>query len=199
MNQQIISNLTSDEALQRLIEGNKRYVSARLTHPNQTSQRRKELLIGQHPFAVILGCSDSRVPPEIIFDQGLGDLFVIRVAGNVLDDIVLGSIEYAVEHLHTPLVMVLGHSQCGAITATIAGKELKGYLPLIAAAIQSAVNASKSLAGDPVENAVHANALSVAAQLRCSKPILAQFVNNGNLKIVATKYDLETGNVELLT
>ena len=101
--------VTGKEALQRLLDGNKRYVDARQTHPDQEPDRRLALRAGQHPFAVILGCADSRVPPEVIFDQGLGDLFVIRVAGNVLDDMILGSMEYAGIHLNTPLIMVLGH------------------------------------------------------------------------------------------
>ena len=107
MDKQSIKNLTGKQAIERLLEGNKRFVSSEMIYPNQTPQRRSQLLKSQCPFAVILGCSDSRVPPEIIFDQGLGDLFVIRVAGNILDDVVLGSIEYAVQYLRTPLVMVL--------------------------------------------------------------------------------------------
>ena len=108
-----------DAALARLLEGNARYVESRAARPDQTPERRAEVATVQHPFALVLGCADSRVPPEIVFDQGLGDLFVIRVAGNVLDDQVLASIEYGVEHLHIPLVIVLGHERCGAVVATI--------------------------------------------------------------------------------
>jgi carbonic anhydrase len=105
-------NISSEEALKRLLNGNKRYISAVQSHPNQTPKRRSEIARGQLPFAAILGCSDSRVPPEIIFDQGLGDLFVIRIAGNLIDDMVLGSLEYAAIHLHTPLIMVLWSCPC---------------------------------------------------------------------------------------
>ena len=148
---------------------------------------------------MILGCADSRVPPEVIFDQGLGDLFVVRVAGNVVDDIVLGSIEYAAAHLHTPLIVVLGHFRCGAVGATVAGGELEGHLPSLAAAIQPAVDRVKGLPGDLVDHAVRANARMVADQLESSAPVLAELVEAGRLKIVATCYDLDTGAVELLT
>ncbi|HEY4484757.1 MAG TPA: carbonic anhydrase, partial [Nitrospiria bacterium] len=111
--------LNPDKALTMLMEGNARYVEGKMLHPNQAADRMGELAKGQHPFAVILGCADSRVPPEIVFDQGLGDLFVLRVAGNIADDAVIGSIEYAVEHLGTTLVFVLGHERCGAVSAAV--------------------------------------------------------------------------------
>jgi carbonic anhydrase len=138
------------------------------------------------------------VPPEVIFDQGLGDLFVIRVAGNVLDDIVVGSVEYAAAHLHTPLIVVLGHARCGAVGATVAGGELEGHLPSLAEAIQPAVDQVQGLPGDLVDNAVRANAKMVAEQLKSSHPVLSELVNAGALKIVAARYDLDTGLVELL-
>ena len=104
----------ASDPVQRLFDGNRRYVSARRTHPRETSERRAAIATGQKPFAIVLGCGDSRVPPEIVFDQGLGDLFVLRVAGNVADDAVVGSIEYPTEHLGATLVVVLGHERCGA-------------------------------------------------------------------------------------
>ena len=114
----MLDKLTPDQALTQLLRGNERFVAGWPDHPNQSARRRREVSdSGQQPFAIILSCSDSRVPPEIIFDQGLGDLFVIRVAGNIIDDAILGTIEYAVEHVHAPLVMVLGHDKCGAVTA----------------------------------------------------------------------------------
>jgi carbonic anhydrase len=189
---------TAEQAMERLMAGNKRYVASKQTHPHQTRERCVELSAGQYPFAVILGCADSRVPPEVIFDQGLGDLFVIRVAGNVLDDIVVGSVEYAAAHLHTPLIVVLGHARCGAVGATVAGGELEGHLPSLAEAIQPAVDQVKDLPGDLVDNAVRANARMVAEQLRSSQPVLSELVNAGALKIVAARYDLDTGVVELL-
>ena len=195
MSKPIAEMPTADQALERLLAGNQRYVAARQEHPHQTPARRAELSGGQHPFAIVLGCADSRVPPEVIFDQGLGDLFVVRVAGNVVDDVVLGSIEYAAAHLHTPLIVVLGHSRCGAIGATVAGGELEGHLPDLAAAIQPAVDRARDLPGDLLDNAVVANATMVAQQLRSSEPVLSELVHAGKLKVVAARYDLDTGIV----
>lgn len=190
--------VSADEALKRLVDGNKRYVFGKLMHPNQTRVRRGEVEGGQHPFAIVLGCSDSRVPPEVIFDQGLGDLFVVRVAGNIVDDAVLGSIEYAAEHLHAPLILVMGHSSCGAVAATIKGGELAGHLPCIADAIRPAVEKTKGQPGDAVSNAAKANAQMVVDQMRSCKPVLAQLAKSGDLKAVAAFYDISTGKVELL-
>jgi carbonic anhydrase len=117
------------EAISKLKEGNGRYVSGNLQHPGQTTERRTELSKSQHPFAVIASCSDSRVPPEIVFDQGLGDLFIFRVAGNVIDDHGLGSIEYAVDHLNVRLILVLGHQRCGAVQAAKETIAAKGKAP----------------------------------------------------------------------
>src|SRR5262245_40561826 len=119
--QEPASGLSAEQALARLLAGNARFVAHRERHPDITVRRRRALVSSQHPFAVILGCADSRVSPELLFDEGLGDLFVIRVAGNVVDDVVLGSIEYAVEHLGTKLIVVLGHEKCGAVSAAVAG------------------------------------------------------------------------------
>ncbi|MBW1784728.1 MAG: carbonic anhydrase, partial [Deltaproteobacteria bacterium] len=168
--------------------------------PNQTSERRLELKAGQDPFAVILGCSDSRVPPEIIFDQGLGDLFIVRVAGNVVDDMVLGSIEYAVSHLKAPLIVVLGHSHCGAVTATLSSHgPLAGRLGCIAEAIQPAINRVMDQPGDPLDRASRANAEMVAEHLRKSKPILCASVEAGTLTVAAAYYHLGSGSVEILS
>lgn len=192
------ASLTGDQALNKLVSGNKRYVDSTLSHPHQTASRRSELAAGQHPFAIILGCADSRVAPEIIFDQGLGDLFVIRVAGNIVDDAILGSIEYAAEHLHTPLMVVLGHSNCGAVGATVAGGELEGHLPSLAEAIQPAVEQARGQEGDLLDNAVRANANMVAEQVKASEPVLAHLVKAGKLKVVAARYDLDSGKVDFL-
>ncbi len=118
----------SDDAWNRLLEGNARFVEGRQIHPHATGHWREQLVDGQHPFACVLGCADSRVPPEIVFDDGLGDIFTIRAAGEVLDCSVIGSIEYAVEHLHVPLVVVLGHANCGAVSATIDVVRGKGHV-----------------------------------------------------------------------
>src|SRR5579885_136434 len=167
------SALSGDQALQKLVQGNKQYKRVAFLHPNQSLARRKAVAKGQSPFAIILSCSDSRVPPEIIFDQGLGDLFVVRVAGNVLNDNALGSIEYAAEHFNVPLVMVLGHQRCGAVDAAVKGGEAPGHIGSLVEAIRPAVEKTKGKSGDPVGNAVRANVEMVVDQLKDSKPILA--------------------------
>jgi carbonic anhydrase len=188
----------ADEALAKLVEGNKRFVEMKLTHPEQDIACRTTLAKGQQPFAVILGCSDSRVPPEVIFDQGLGDLFVVRVAGNVADELGIASVEYAVEHLGSRLIVVLGHERCGAVTAAVKGGEFPGHLPALMTALKPAVDKSKGAAGDAVDAAVLANVELTAALLRESKPILAEMVEKGEIKIVGARYDLDSGAVELI-
>lgn len=190
--------VNGDTALKKLEEGNKRYVEAKFTHPNQTKERREEVAKGQHPFAVIVSCSDSRVPPEVIFDQGLGDLFVIRVAGNIVDDAVLGSIEYAIEHLGAKLVVVLGHERCGAVDATVKGGEAPGHIKGLVEAIKPAVEKSKDQAGDKLDNAVKANVAIVVDKIKTSEPIIKEFVHEKHLKIVGARYDLDEGNVTIL-
>ena len=191
--------INGDQALKELIVGNRRYVASKQRHPNQTPRRRAELSNTQQPFAVILGCSDSRVPPEVIFDRGLGDLFSVRIAGHVMNDMVLGSIEYAANHLHTPLIMVLGHSKCGCVTAAIKGVNGEGHIAGLTEAIKPALDEVKDQPGDPVNNAARANAKIVAEQLKCSKPVLSKLVNEGKLNIVPAFYDLDTGVVEILS
>ena len=191
------SSLTADQALQRLIEGNGRYMAGAATHPDQTTQRRAELANGQFPFAIVLTCSDSRVAPEIFLDQGLGDLFVIRNAGNILDDHVIGSIEYAVEHLHVPLVLVVGHEKCGAVSAALAGGEMPGHIRSVVEALEPAVEAAKNLPGDKVDNAVRANVQRVAEILTHVEPILQEALSHGKLRVVPARYDLATGRVEI--
>jgi len=192
------SAVNGDAAQQKLIAGNKRYVDARLSHPNQTARRRTEVAQGQHPFAAIVSCADSRVPPEIIFDQGLGDLFVIRLAGNILDDAALASLEYAVDHLGVKYIMVLGHERCGAVEATIKGGEAPGHIGVLIKAIQPAVDKVRNQPGDLLDNAVRANITMVVQQLKSSPPILAELVKKGALAIVGACYDLEDGVVAIL-
>ena len=192
--------MSSDKALERLIEGNARFVAGHMTHvaPEDVASALHNLATGQTPFAVVVGCSDSRVAPEIVFDEGLGDIFVIRTAGEVVDDAALGSIEYAVEHLGSPLIVVLGHERCGAVSAAVAGAQAPGHIATLLKAIEPAVEQTKGKPGDAVENAVRAQALDVAKQLREAEPILAERVRTGRLKIVAARYDLDTGKVEVL-
>jgi len=187
------------EAIAKLKEGNGRYASGKLQHPGQTTERRAELTKDQHPFAVIVSCSDSRVPPEIVFDQGLGDLFVVRVAGNVIDDHGLGSIEYAVDHLGARLIVVLGHQSCGAVKAakeTIAAKsKAPGHIQSLVTAIQPAVEATaKSDLGATVE----ANVKNVVQALRTSTPILKPKVDSGEVQVIGGYYSLDTGAVTFL-
>ena len=179
-----------------LAEGNRRYVASKATHPHQTDARRTEVATGQNPIAVIVSCSDSRVPPEVVFDQGLGDLFVIRVAGNTLDDLCLGSIEYAVEHLHVPLVVVLGHERCGAVSAAVAGGDAPGHIHAVVEALRPAVEKVKDQPGDKVDNVVRENVREVVESLRTSEPFLAKAVREGKVTLVGARYDLDTGVVE---
>lgn len=187
-----------NEALQTLLDGNKRFAAMEQTHPNQDRTRRDEVKAGQKPFAVIVGCSDSRIPPEILFDQGIGDLFIIRLAGNIVDDTALGSIEYAVDHLGTRLVVVLGHSKCGAVTATAKGGEAHGHIGSIAQAILPALENVKGQYGDLVDNAIRENAKLVTATIASSKPILEKMVEEGKIRVVPLYYDIDTGLVERL-
>jgi carbonic anhydrase len=191
--------INSDQALKQLIAGNKRYVASRQLHPNQSQQRRTELSNTQQPFAVILGCADSRVPPEIIFDRGLGDLFIVRIAGNVINDMILGSIEYAANHLHAPLIMVLGHSKCGSVQAAISGVGVVGHIARLTEAIQPALHEAQEQPGDLVNNAARANTKIITEQLKCSKPVLSDLVSEGKLNVVPAFYDLDTGVVEILS
>src|SRR5215831_3054125 len=180
--QEAASALSADQALSRLLAGNARFVAYKERHPDESADRRRELISGQHPFAVILGCSDSRVAPELLFDEGLGDLFVIRVAGNIVDDAVLGSIEYAVEHLGTKLIVVLGHEKCGAVSAAVESESAPGHIGSLVSAIRPAVLATASAPGDRVHNCVVENARRVARQIRESEPILKEKTEQGGVK-----------------
>jgi carbonic anhydrase len=188
---------TPEQAFKRLVMGNQRYTATGLTHPHQTTTRRLEVAKGQKPFAIILGCADSRVAPEIIFDQGLGDLFVVRVAGNLLNDHALGSIEYAAEHLKSQLLVVLGHQRCGAVDAAVKGGEAPGQIGSLIKAIQPAVTLAKTMsAGELLDNAIKANVELTVQQLKHSPPILTELIEAGHLKVVGGRYELETGRVE---
>lgn len=190
--------MIDNSILQELLSGNQRFIAGQPQHPRQDAARRQEVASGQHPKAVVAACSDSRVPPEIIFDQGLGDLFVVRTAGQVVDDIALASIEYAVEHLHVPLVIVLGHKRCGAVQAAIAGGKARGHLDSLINAIKPAVESARDKAGDTVDNAVRANIIMTAVKLKTSEPVIAQAVKAGTLQVIGAYYDLDTGAVSTL-
>lgn len=188
---------TSAAALEELLRGNERFISNQPIHKNLSQEARESSKEGQTPFAAIVGCSDARVPPEIIFDQGLGDLFVIRDAGNVIGPIELDSVEFAAEKLQVPLVVVMGHENCGAIGAALKGPgyipELEAIYPLIEPALKDC-----ALSKDPMRLAVECNAKHAANDLR-STPLLARLIQQGQLRIVAAYYDLGQGKVTILS
>ncbi len=197
--------MTADEALNKLLDGNKNFVANRLAiMESNWPAARRALATGQKPYAIILSCSDSRVPPEIIFDKGLGEIFVVRVAGNIPDPIVLGSIEYAAEHFGSPLIVVLGHKRCGAVSAAVdaeghpggnIGAIIKTIAPAVKQARKDARGASKS---DLVESAIGNNVKLVAKSLVKQSPVIRSLVNEGKIKIVGAKYDLDDGTVNIL-
>lgn len=201
--------ITSNEALERLVSGNKRYLNGETQYTELVNeQRRNNLVGGQEPWAVILGCSDSRVPGEIIFDHGLGDLFVIRVAGNIVAPSQVGSIEFAVEAYGTPLVVVLGHTNCGAIHATLDALKnpeathshnLNSIVSRIRPSLETLVETDLAKSPDELAKyAVRANIRASVSQIQYSSPILEQRVQSGQLKVVGAQYSLDTGKVDFL-
>lgn len=190
--------VTPTEALQKLVEGNNRYVEDRLLHPDRTTERREATAAGQEPFAAILGCSDSRVPPEIVFDQGVGDLFVVRVAGNVVGPVELDSLEYAVKYLHSSIIVVLGHAKCGAMKAVLEGNtaDIEAVADLIEPMIQTCKSQCKSC-NDLLDICVKENAKHVAKVIR-EKPLMKKYIEEQKIDVVAGYYDLATGKVEIL-
>jgi carbonic anhydrase len=191
--------ISPDRALGFLKEGNTRFVSGKSARPRQDSERVKEVAAGQKPFATIVGCSDSRVPSEIIFDQGLGDLFIVRTAGQVSTYASWGSIEFAEEVLGTKLILVLGHTKCGAVNAAVTLPEVPGHIFTLINAIKPAVQEAQKSTKDPahlLDEAIRQNVMMQVAQLKNLEPVLAKRVRDGSLKIVGAVYDLETGEVE---
>lgn len=190
--------MEAKEALKIIREGNKRYVKGNLKHPHTDNTRRDSLQEGQNPIAVVLSCADSRVVPELIFDQGLGDLFVIRVAGNIAKDKVLGSIEYAVKFLKTRLVIVLGHEKCGAVGASLGDEDPGGHIGAIIEKIKPAVYMAKRMEGDHLTNSIQVNAQLVSEEIKDSHPILNKAVKNDGLYVVPAYYELSSGEVKFL-
>lgn len=191
-------SLSPDAALQKLMEGNQRFVQHQPQYPDQSQARLQEVAQAQHPFATILSCADSRVPAEIIFDQGIGDIFDVRIAGNIATPEAIGSIEYAVALLNTPLLMVLGHERCGAVTAAVQNEPLPGDISTFVKAIKPVVAKVKYQPGDTVDNAVIANVHYQIQRLKRS-PLLSERLQSGKLKIVGGRYDLDTGSVGIIT
>lgn len=196
--------ISADEALRILKEGNARYAAGQPQHPHQGPERRALTVgQGQHPLAAVLSCSDSRVPPEVIFDQGIGDLFVVRVAGNVAAADETGSLEYAVDHLAAPLVVVLGHSQCGAVTAVLDDAKLPPNLAALVEPIKPAVDKARAAnLGAAKEALLQAaitdNVWQAIADLLQLSPILREKVKDGQVKVVGALYDLDSGQVQWL-
>jgi carbonic anhydrase len=184
--------------LEELLEGNRRFVEGALTRPNGIPERRGEILTNPRPIAIVLGCADARVPPELVFDQGLGDLFVVRTAGNVIDDMILGTIEFGVLKFSIPLLLVLGHSGCGAITATVAGEAPTGHIGVVMELIAPSVEATQSEPGSHLENAIAANAVHVARALLDDSEVIGSAHASGSLTVRAAVYDMESGLVRLL-
>jgi len=210
----------AEDALKRLIAGNRSFSAGQASRPRQAQQRRLDLAAGQSPFAVILGCSDSRVPPELVFDQGLGDLYVVRVAGNIADRLAIASLELAVESLGVRLIVVLGHDQCAAVARTIellglgarrsgggmwnwqhdwapASTRPIGHFSELASALKPAVDEAYHRAGNLTEAVIDANIRRVVDQLRASQPILAARVAQSGLRIVGARYSLASGIVTI--
>jgi carbonic anhydrase len=191
-------SLSPDTVLQKLMEGNQRFVDHRPQYPDQSALRLQEVAQAQHPFATILSCADSRAPAEIVFDQGIGDIFDVRIAGNIATPEAIGSIEYAVVLLSSPLLMVMGHERCGAVTAAVKNQSLPGDISTFVRAIKPALKNIKNQPGDAVENAVVANVQYQIERLKRSK-LLTKQVELGKLKIVGGRYDLDTGKVTIIT
>ena len=199
----VATNLTPALAWRRLQEGNQRFVSGTASHPNQDASRRSSLVENQHPFAVIFGCSDSRLAAEIIFDLGLGDAFVVRTAGHVLDDAVLGSLEYSVSVLGVPLIVVLGHDSCGAVTATKAAVETGempiGFMRSLVERITPAVLTSRRNEQDSINEMVVENVKQASRHLVDSSRVITAAVEGGRASVVGLAYSLADGRADLVS
>ncbi len=202
-----IKPVNPDDALKLLVDGNRRFVEQKRTYPDQTIDRVRYVSNGQHPFACVLGCSDSRVSPEIVFDQGLGDIFDVRVAGNVATDDTIGSVEFSTLQLGCQLVVVLGHEKCGAVQAAIlrvlrktqnANKPLPGKINSVVNPILPIVASVRNQPGDITDNVVIGNVKYQVQKLQERSPILTQLIQQGKLKIVGARYDLHSGKVNIL-
>ena len=189
-------------ALKLLIDGNRRWVSAAATHQHQSVARRVELRHAQHPFATVFSCIDSRVPPELVFDLGIGDLAVIRTGAQVLDEgVVLGSVEFTPNHLHTPLIVVMGHQRCGAVDAAIHtiqhGGAARGHIQAIVDELRPAYDVAITQSGDLVDNMVRAQTKLTVERLR-HNPLIEEFIRRGELTVVGAYYSLDTGAVSMI-
>ena len=198
---------TADQALKQLISGNRAFMKGTLSDVQKQSKPAVRIKLdgGQHPYAIIVACSDSRVPPELVFNKGLGELFIIRVAGNVVAPHELGSIEYAAEHLGVPLIMVLGHTKCGAVTAAVdsypkgAEGNIGSLVASIMPAVQTVTNAGTKLDHDRMVDAtIDENVRLVIKNIKAQSPVINEMSNGGTVKIVGAKYDLHSGLVSMI-
>lgn len=186
---------TPETALKLLLEGNKRFVEDKLACPDRHQERRAATVAAQRPFAIVLGCSDSRVPPELIFDLGIGDVFVVRVAGNIAADTELDSILYSALFNNSSIIVVLGHENCGAVTAVLANNTID--IEAIAKHIEPAIQKAKDMPGDPLVNAIRLNVAESVRRIKSSSPI-AKLIQEGKIAVVGAYYHLKSGKVELL-
>jgi len=196
------TKLSPQAALKLLLDGNRRFARGRLRHPEQTVRRRLALRPGQNPFATVFSCIDSRVPPEVAFDRGLGDMAVVRTGAQVLDmSIVLGSVQFSVDHLYTPLLVVMGHQRCGAVKATIEaiehGHGAPGAIPTVVEALRPAYEAAKPLPGDLVDNMVRTQTRLTVERLRAD-PVMRAYSAKHPLRIVGAYYSLDRGVVSII-
>jgi carbonic anhydrase len=191
-------SITPDMALQRLMEGNQRFVKGKAENPRRNMARLREVSQTQKPFAAILGCADSRVPSEIVFDQGFGDLFICRIAGNVATPEEIGSLEFGTLVLGAKVIMVMGHARCGAVDATIKGTQVPGQIASLLDAIKPSLNDLKDQTGNQLEKATKANVVYQIKTLKKS-PVISQLIQEGKLKIVGGYYDLDTGTVTMVS
>lgn len=191
-------DMTPEQALKALMEGNQRFINGKRTSPHQDRARLAEVAKTQKPFAAILSCADSRVPSEIIFDQGFGDLFICRIAGNVATPEEIGSLEFGTLVLGAKVILVMGHERCGAVDATIKGAQVPGQIATLIDAIKPSLKNLNNQTGDQLEQATKANALYQAERLK-SSPVISQLIKEGKLTIVAGYYDLDTGAVSMVS
>ncbi|MBI2944603.1 MAG: carbonic anhydrase [Candidatus Wallbacteria bacterium] len=191
------AGLSPAQALAQLLEGNQRFAQGTPRSPRRSVERRLEVAHHQAPFAAVLCCADSRVAPELIFDQGLGDLFVVRVAGNIEQEDLAASVKYAVHHLHARLVVVVGHQRCGAVTAALDDNEAPYYVEHVVRSIRQVVRDSRGQPGDPLVNAVYANIRSVVRRLK-ERPLIHMLAKAGKVRVVGAYYDMDSGLVDLV-
>lgn len=194
------SEKTEHSALSTVMEGNERFAAEELVHPDVSTTRTDEIAKGQHPYAVVIACSDSRVAPELIFDEGLGDLFVIRTAGNIISEVELGSVEYAVEHLHVPLVIVMGHERCGAVEAMLSGALPHNHIKSIIDSLrnESEIKAIPVNDEQRLAHCVEANIKHGVKELLTQSEVIQTAVQQGKLQVVGAHYDLDDRKVRLI-